>query len=461
MQEKIICFVRTFSLDKMPEEIKKRVVRAFTDTMAVILAGAAMEQLQCAAKALDIDLAKPASAGEPTILGYGHRQASLTDAVLLNAVAAHSCEFNDLFYGLPGHPSAVLVPVVLGLGERLCKSGREVLEAYICGFEILGRVNEALMPGHHIRGFHFTSTAGIIGAAMAAGKLMDMNEEQLMAACSMACTFACGLRGNFGYTGNSLHVGNAAANGLRAALYAASGIKARPDLLDLPDGYLHAFEGKRDKLDTLLELSGRKSVLEAPGLLIKKYPTCFSSYQAIDAACMLVSEHRIRPEDIEHIECLTSPTHYMSLPYEWPDSVYGQRFCVPFCVCWVLSGGAVTAEAFSEAHYQETALLKLKAKLIYGEDPDQCGEKGFGSTLLKLRVKGKGVLEYRAYPNPDERVENWKETKLKEKFYNCCGLSLNLAGTEELWNACCHLDEVDDIAMWLDQWPERTKNEND
>lgn len=457
MQETIIRFVRDFSLDNVPEEIKERAVRAFTDTVAVILAGSSMDQLQCAARALDIDLAKPAPAREPTILGYGHRQATLTDAVLLNAVAAHSCEFNDLFYGLPGHPSAVLVPVVLGLGERLLKSGREVLEAYICGFEILGRVNEALMPKHHIKGFHSTSTAGIIGAAMAAGKLMDMGEEQLMAACSMACTFACGLRGNFGYTGNSLHVGNAAANGLRAALYAASGIKARTHLLDLPDGYLHAFEGNRRKLDTLLGLLGKQSVLESPGLLIKKYPTCFSTYQAIDAARMLVSEHRIRPEDIEHIECLTSPAHYMSLPCEWTDSVYGQRFCVPFCVCWVLSGGAVTAEAFSEAHYQETALLKLKARLIYGEDPGQCGEKGFGSTLLRLRVKGKGLLEYRAYPNPDERVENWKETKLKEKFYHCCRPSLNLDRTEGLWNACCRLDEIDDIAMWLDQWSERTK----
>lgn len=461
MQKKIVSFVKAFSLDRVSNEIKERAVRAFSDTIAVILAGARGDIIQCVAKALDIDLKTVASEKGPVILGYGHRSVGLTEAVLLNAVAAHSCEFNDLFYGLPGHPSSVLVPVVLGLGERLHKNGHEVLEAYVCGLEVLGRINEALMPEHHVKGFHSTSTAGIIGAAMAAGKLLGMDEKMLIDTCSMACTFACGLRGNFGYTGNSLHVGNAAANGLRAALYVNSGIRAREHLFDLPDGYFHAFGGNEKKMEEQLALLGEVSVLERPGLLIKKYPVCFSAYQAVEAARMLTERVLICPEDISKIQCLTSPVHYMSLPAEWPDNVYGQRFCVPFCVCWVLSGRKIREEVFSKPYYQEKNLLDLRKKITYSEDPEQQGEKGFGSTIVRVYLKKGKVWEYRAYPNPEERVEGWTEEQLKEKFNECCNVSGNPKEAERLWNICQSLEESDDITTWLEQWPERIKNEND
>ena len=476
IQQEIAGYVAAFSLRNVSEEIRECALRAFTDTVAAILLGAAMEQVQDVAKALDVKiknsekLTEPAEKagfvkaaegiGEtgavkdrtPTVLGYGHCQAVLTDAVLLNAVSAHSCEYNDLFYGLPGHPSAVLAPVVLGLGERLHKSGYEVLEAYICGFEVLGRINEALMPEHHIRGFHSTSTAGIIGAAMAAGKLLGMTDEELINTCSMACTFACGLRGNFGYTGNSLHVGNAAANGLRAALYVRSGIRAPKDLLDRPDGYIAAFAGNREKLGRLAGLLGKVSVFETPGLLLKKYPTCFSTYQAIEAARQFVREHPIRAEDIEQMECLSSPNHSMSLPSLWPGSIYEQRFCIPFCICWVLAGGRLSAAEFSKAHYEDARLYPFRAKLRYGEETAQRGDKGFGSTLLRVWGKAGQMWEYRTFPNPCERVEGWSEAALREKFDACCNAFFQEAELDRLWDSCRSLTKIEDIAKWLHEY---------
>ena len=231
-------FVFDFSWNKAGEKICELAERAFIDTIAAMFAGVSSEQVRRTSAALEIDLSKKGDLDSPTIIGFGHKSVTLSEAVLLNGVLAHSCEYNDLFYKRPGHPSAVLVPVVLGLGEKLHKSGREVLEAYLCGLEVTGRVSESLMPDHHIKGFHSTSTVGIVGAAMAAGKLLKLSKKELLYAAGLACTFSCGLRGNLGYIANSLHVGNAASGGLKSALYAKAGIQTREDLMTMPEGYI-------------------------------------------------------------------------------------------------------------------------------------------------------------------------------------------------------------------------------
>lgn len=452
MQDKIIAYVIQFSLEQIDEKIRINAKKAFFDTIAAIFSGVHMEQVRHTADALGISLDQEAGLEAPVVVGWGHCGVSLSDAVLLNAVSAHSCEYNDLFFGLPGHPSAVLVPVVLGLGAHLHKSGAQVLEAYLCGLEVLGRVNEALIPEHHERGFHSTGTAGIIGAAMAAGKLLELSESELGHACSLAASAACGLRGNFGYTGNSLNVGNAAVGGLRAAFYAKSGMKGRRELMSLPDGYVAAFGGIREKMERSLATLGKCSVLECPGLMLKKFPTCFSTYQAIEAAMYLVLKEKICPDQIERIECLTSPNHYMSLPMQWADSIYGQRFCIPFCVCWVLNGGKVDMHSFSKLHTEEEALNRMCRKLQYGVDPGQKGERGFGSTQLKLYLKDGRIAEHRSYPSFDERVEGWSMEAVKEKLLQCSIAVLGRSRAETLNNTLESFETTEDISLWMNQY---------
>lgn len=72
------------------------------------------------------------------------------------------------------------------------------MESYVAGLEVMALVNQALLPNAHKMGFHTTSVAGVVGAAAAAGKLLHLPQDGLERALSIACTFACGLRANFG-----------------------------------------------------------------------------------------------------------------------------------------------------------------------------------------------------------------------------------------------------------------------
>ena len=73
---------------------------------------------------------------ESSILGTGGTRCKAAFAAMANAVSAHCRDYDDMSASLNGHASAVLVPVVLAMGERHHISGKGVLEAYMLGAEI-------------------------------------------------------------------------------------------------------------------------------------------------------------------------------------------------------------------------------------------------------------------------------------------------------------------------------------
>src|ERR1700730_15034362 len=82
------------------------------------------------------------------------------------------------------------------------------------------------MPTHYRRGWHFTATCGIFGAAAAAGKLLGLDRQRMAWALGHAATQSAGLVESLGSMSKSIGVGNAAKNGLAAALFAEAGFTA-------------------------------------------------------------------------------------------------------------------------------------------------------------------------------------------------------------------------------------------
>lgn len=68
------------------------------------------------------------SVAEASVL-FGAGRASAESATLINALACHSLDYDDV--GLRGHPSAVLVPAILAEAERRGLSGADAVRAYL------------------------------------------------------------------------------------------------------------------------------------------------------------------------------------------------------------------------------------------------------------------------------------------------------------------------------------------
>lgn len=102
------------------------------------------------------------------------------NAALVNGTAAHALEYDDHEILGITHPSAVLVPALLALGSGSEISGRDLLDAYICGFETINGLGALINPSHYSIGWHSTSTIGALGAAVACSVLIGNNLDQTL-----------------------------------------------------------------------------------------------------------------------------------------------------------------------------------------------------------------------------------------------------------------------------------------
>jgi len=151
----LAAFVASLSDDDVPDDARRLAERAILDTVGVTLAGTGAEGGTVAASAT------AAETGETTVLGRD-RQLPLSDAVFANATAGHALDFDDVaLAAMDGHPSVPMVALLLAVGEREGATGRDVLTAFVAGFEAQHFLSRPISPGHYEGGWHATPTIGL------------------------------------------------------------------------------------------------------------------------------------------------------------------------------------------------------------------------------------------------------------------------------------------------------------
>ena len=96
---------------------------------------------------------------------------------MANGCIAHALDYDDCGVKI-GHPSVLVLPAVLSLGEHLGASGQEILTAYILGLEIEGKL--ALHADFELMQARLNHQTwyGSIGAAAACAKLLQVRCRQ-------------------------------------------------------------------------------------------------------------------------------------------------------------------------------------------------------------------------------------------------------------------------------------------
>src|ERR1043165_9549766 len=178
------------------------------DCVGTMIAGAEEEAGRLVAA---IGPAYTGNDGAPEI--PGGRNLSASDAALVNGVAAHVLDYDDV--AMDGHPSAALTPAILAEGWALGSSGEEAVAAYVAGYEVWALLQE-LEPGAlHERGFHPTAIWGTLSAAAACARLNHLDAGETTTAIAIAASLAAGTVANFGTMTKSLHAGRTAQSGVQ------------------------------------------------------------------------------------------------------------------------------------------------------------------------------------------------------------------------------------------------------
>src|SRR6266480_3037536 len=218
--------------EALPEPVRELARQCVLDYYGVALAGAD----DPLATILVDELAEAGGAAQASVIGHKARLPVLS-AALVNGAIGHALDYDDVNLAMPGHPSVAILPGLIALAEQRSSTGREVVAAFVAGYETACRIGMALRPGHYDRGFHATGTIGAFGAAAACAHLLGLDAEATARALGIAGTQAAGLKSQFGTMCKPFHAGKASQNGLLAARLAARGFSSRTDIVECVQGF--------------------------------------------------------------------------------------------------------------------------------------------------------------------------------------------------------------------------------
>lgn len=301
-------------------------------------------------------LATDRPSGPCTVWGTGQTSSS-AGAALANGTAAHALDFDDVCWAMNGHPSVVLAPAALTVGEAIDASGADVLCAYGVGFEVAARIGEAVGRPHYEAGWHPTSTLGTLGATAVAAALLGLDAEALTRAFGLACSEAAGTRLNFGTDGKPLHAGLAAQAGITAAELARRGVTARTDALEAPMGFASLYQGASARVRTERD---RERLIE-PGIEHKPYPSCRFTHRIIEAVVRLRDRHP--GQSPESLTCRMDPFARRILIYPRATSALEAKFSMPWCAALTWLEGPPTIETFRPERVLRDEVEQLAARV--------------------------------------------------------------------------------------------------
>jgi 2-methylcitrate dehydratase PrpD len=456
--EEIARFIVGLRYEAFTPEVLHVAKRCMIDGIGVILAGSSEPCVQILIKhVLSIE-----SKTESSLLGKGKKtKVPIRSAALLNGAAGHAMDWDDTAIskapdrGVLLHPTVPPLAASLAVGENLGVSGQALVTAFVAGFEVECKLAEAISADHRSRGFHTSGTCGIFGAAAAASKLMDLSVDKVRTVLGIAASMASGLDVNLGTMVKPLHVGRASENGVVAAQLAALGYDASPNALEGYKGFFQAFGSGFDANKISGKLGRPFSIIE-PGVSVKPYPCGVVGHSTMDAMHRLVTEHKIKPEDVDHVKVTTGSNILPPkgpLRYRKAQTALQAKFCVPFQMAVMIIRGKAGMTEFDDAFVQTPAVQEMMDRVETSVDPefDRAGQNRYVSTIA-MRLKNGRLLEGKSPDHPPGSPQRpLSREALAGKFMDCVQCVLSPAEADALLKTIEGLDELGDIRILIDR----------
>ena len=314
------------------------------DTFGVALAGVVTDTASIA-----LDYCRRVGRSDEASIWGTRVKSSAPMAAFANGLLGHAIDFDDWdAYIHAGHPTCMIVGAALSLGEVIGSSGKDLLKAYVLGIEVLTKISAA-GPNLQDRGFHSTPVLGSFGAAVACASLLRLDPSKTKAALGVTASAVGGIHRQQGSMVKPFHAGNAARNGVEAALLAEKGFTADTAIFEAPRGFCDTFFGKGTcDYDKMIADIGKPYFLESPGLGLKLHPCSAPQFLAADAALHLKREHKIDFAEVAKIEIHIPPERYQRHYHAEVKTGLRGKFAVNYVVALALLDGTLEIATFTD-----------------------------------------------------------------------------------------------------------------
>lgn len=418
----------------IPEKVRHEGARSFLNWVGCAVGGSRHETVENALAALS-EFSGPR---EATVLGRGDKL-DIMLAALMNGITSHTFDFDDTHLKTVIHPSGPVASAILALSERKHLNGNDFLHAFILGVEAECRIGNAVYPQHYDVGWHITGTAGVFGAAAAAGRLLGLTEQQMAWALGIAATQSSGLREMFGTMCKPFHPGNAARNGLLAALLAQKNFTSSVQGIEAKRGFANV-------LSTVFkpgEITGRLG--ETWEILLNTYKpfACgIVEHPAIDGCIQLRNEHKLKVDEVEAIALKVHPLVLELTGKKTPQSGLEGKFSVYHSSAVAVIHGAAGEEEYSDAVVRDPKVIALRDKVTAVADKAMHEDQ----VHVTIRLKGGKTLEKSIEHCVGSLGKPMSDADLEAKFRALSAGILSKGETDKLIRLCWDIGKLDDVA---------------
>jgi 2-methylcitrate dehydratase PrpD len=429
------------SFDDIGEAARHYARIGLLDTIAVGIAGVDDEASRIARKVVG------GSTGEALVWGTGERVAPL-EAAFVNGVSSNVLDFDDCTDNLGGHPSSPILPALIALAEEQGASGRDLLTAYVVGFEVETGLGRGVNFHHYEKGWHPTATLGVFGAAAACAKLMGLDAAQTTYALGLCASLAAGVKSNLGSMAKPMHVGNCSRNGLMAARLAAEGFTSNADALEHHQGFLEVFNGAGTyDIGRILAKWGTPWDIEMPGIAIKQYPCCLSTQAVVDAMIRLVQDHQLRSGSVARIDARISGRRLEHTNRPAPRSALDAKLSAQYVLARAVMEREVTLAHFDGDSYRDGDVREVMTRVhVAPLDEETLTREGdfFADVAVTLN-DGRTVSGSIDRPIGHHAGVPLDSDKLKAKYDACVRDRLTTAQSQGFYEAIQSLEQAPSI----------------
>lgn len=239
----------------------------------------------------------PFGRGDAQLIGRAEKF-DPANAALIHAFTSNILDYDDTHWPTGIHPAGTVASALVAWASQTVVSGEDFLHAFLLGMEVECRIGLAVSPGHYERGWHITATCGVFGAAIAVGRLMRLEPQQMAWAVGHAATQSSGLVASLGTMAKSLNIAHAARNGLLSAQLARHGISANDRVLEARFGFSEVM-GSRPLDESICKGLGQNWI--ASHNTYKPYPCGFLLHPTLDACLANADPSTFALGDIERI----------------------------------------------------------------------------------------------------------------------------------------------------------------
>lgn len=414
--DKLIDYLFEFKNSSFSDEIIHQVKRCLLDYLGVTFAGT---------KILDEkinNILNFSNAQSQNITAIGlDRKTDVYTAALVNGINSHVAELDDgSRYGAI-HPGSPIFSALLPIAEKEKVCASVFINAVVIAYETAILLSSAIQPSHYNMGFHPTATCGSIGAAVGVATLLGFNRNQLKDTFSAAAITASGSLKVIEDDSElkPYNAGNAALNGLMAAITAGSNFAGPEDVLSGDTGFLSMMAHDNHFLDCFNH--------ETPlinKVYVKPFAACRHAHPSIEASLRIKESAQFNVNEIERITIKTYKGVIGKHDTKKVSNPYSAKMSIPFSVAVALIQGSAGINDFTDVNIRNSKIISLTNKIFIEADNELSALVPDKRVAIVEIDFGNNVILTERVDYPKGEPENpMTDIEIKEKFRSLLSFS--------------------------------------